>query len=84
MKRFGYKAVIEELEKGAVIRVNTMPYRIPERPDIGLFVPNAQDSTYGKIDKLLGSISDTTFWNLQRNYGIKRVERQFSYDVWKK
>lgn len=84
MKQYSYKAAIAELENGAVVYCNTMPFKVPYRPNIGLYAPNGKDSIYGTIDKCLGYISEATFWNLQKNYGLKRVERCNSYDVYGK
>lgn len=84
MKRLGYNDIITGLEKGAIIRLNTMPYTIPNRPDVGLYTPNGKSTIYGTMDELLGSIRSDTFYKLLENKVIERTNREFSYDVYKK
>lgn len=78
MKRYGYKEIAENIEEcGFIIKVNTMPFSIPGKPDISLV-----ELDEGQNEILLGSVSYLTFNKLLKNRVIARQVTNFSYDCY--
>lgn len=68
MKRYGYKEIVDNINaRSYAIKVNTMPFSIPGKPDIALI---GSDEDASEI--ILGSVSSPTFYKLLDNDIIAR------------
>lgn len=81
MKRYGYKWFFENAGDYAYIKVNTMPYRIPGKPNIALYSLQFDDNG-DPISILMGSVSSPTFDRLVKEHVIFKHGSFYCYDLY--
>nr|DAR23945.1 MAG TPA: hypothetical protein [Inoviridae sp.] len=78
MKRYGYKEIVDNINAHSLaIKVNTMPFSIPGKPDIALI---GFDDSAAEI--ILGSVSSPTFYKLLDNHIIARQKNCYSCEYY--
>ena len=88
MKRIGFSEAVSLMENHAIIQYNTMPFHVPDVPDIGIYQPNAEKrsicGTEVLCNKLLGYITFDCFRKLENHFNglFKTKESNYMYDYY--
>ena len=88
MKRIGFKEAVELMENGCIIQYNTMPFHIPDVPDIGIYQPDGEIRSICGTDvlcnKLIGYITFDCYAKIYNHFNglFKTAESNYMYDYY--